>query len=84
MYLLHFLQIHFPTGTYVEVKNHRITDPKSLNTIDTLDLHVNPSIADNHLSQGLCGEVGSGSLFSPKREDFTNNIPKFTNSWRYV
>lgn len=73
-----FLQIHFPSGTNIEVTNHRF------NGLDTLDLHVNPSSADYNFSEGLCGTVGSGKLFSPHKVDLTNNVKEFTKSWRYV
>lgn len=68
----------------MQVKFTRIIDTRFNIDKWTLDLHVNPSVDDHQLSQGLCGEVGSKKFFSPKRDDLTQNIPEFTKSWRYA
>lgn len=64
--------------------NSYVIDPRSKKGQWTLNLLVNPSIADDHLSQGLCGMVGSEKLFGRNKDDLTNKIPDFTKSWRYV
>lgn len=77
MFFCLFFQIQFPSGTSLEVK---------LSYYDawTLELQVNPSIAAENRSEGLCGTVGTRKLLSPTKVDLTKLEKNFTRSWKYV
>lgn len=45
---------------------------------------MNPSIADEERSEGLCGTVGSNKHYSPNKDDFTEKEKEFSKSWKYV
>lgn len=79
------VKIQFPSGTSLEVHFHYIEDLGHFEAGKwTLDLHVNPSIADEDRSQGLCGTVGTKKLLNPNNVDKSNMILDFTRSWKYV